>query len=618
MRRLLALIPLLALLLSTPTAAQSDCTTPTECAALALQVPVRDRIDLAQRLYGVDTLPDVPRQPTPYAVGDVATFSISNEARGGIDTFDAVLVAVGEHIALWVDQRADLDTARVQALANAFDAEVYAQTRALWGSEAQPGIDADPRVHALFATGLSPSLIAYFSVEHSYPRAVVPHSNQREMFVVNAEAVRRAEDSPAVLSVLAHEFQHMIRANVARSTAGWLDEGFSMFTMDALGHDRSMPWATAADFLAAPETQLNTWSLYGNVGAHYGAAFLYVSYLKQRLGRDLLGTLSRDDTGLYGMASVRAVLADAGLDADSFFADWAAANALMDRSLGDSWGYACCDPLDPARSSTVTGLPADLTVTLPPYSSAYYDLPITQAGPLKVQLNVAESLPLVALPSGVDDPSQVWISARADDSDATLTRTLDLRALESAALRYRLYHDLEADWDYGYVMLSSDGGLNWTPLSTPHTTTDNPYGTAYGPGYTGTSGGWLEESLSLDAYLGQQVLLRFELIHDDAVNRQGMLLDDLTLWADGTPTPLESGWEARGWLWGVNAVPLRTWVQLIQVTRGGEVDVQRVLAAGPEIIWTPTIRDDAQRVVLALSPMALRSTTPASYVLTIN
>ncbi|MCQ3976886.1 MAG: hypothetical protein DPW09_25950, partial [Anaerolineae bacterium] len=104
-----------------------------------------------------------------------------------------------------------------------------------------------------------------------------------------------------------------------------------------------------------------------------------------------------------------------------------------------------------------------------------------------------------------------WYSLRGDDSNTRLTRAFDLRPVTSATLNYSTWYDIETDWDYGYVEISTDGGETWTILTTPHSATTNPSGNAYGPGYTGVSGdgpAWIEESLDISAYAGQEVLFR--------------------------------------------------------------------------------------------------------------
>lgn len=66
--------------------------------------------------------------------------------------------------------------------------------RNLWGSEAQPGIDGDLRVHGSFAYQLGGSTAAYVSSDDSYPEAAVEGSNEREMFFFNLDALGTSFD----------------------------------------------------------------------------------------------------------------------------------------------------------------------------------------------------------------------------------------------------------------------------------------------------------------------------------------------------------------------------------------------------------------------------------------
>ena len=108
---------------------------------------------------------------------------------------EAELIATGEHIAIWVDTRATADPARAETLAREFDTVIYSKMRALWGSERTPGIDADPRVVALFTYGVGDSIAAYYASEHSLPRGIVPDSNEAEMMIYISR-VWRGFDTP--------------------------------------------------------------------------------------------------------------------------------------------------------------------------------------------------------------------------------------------------------------------------------------------------------------------------------------------------------------------------------------------------------------------------------------
>ena len=133
--------------------------------------------------------------------------------------------------------------------------------------------------------------------------------------------------------------------------------------------------------------------------------------------------------------------------------------------------------------------------------------------------------------------------------DTRLTREFDLSGLTSATLRYRAWFETERGWDYAYVAASTDGGKTWRALPATHTSDYDPVGAAYGPGYTGDSGGkWVQESVDLTAFAGRKVLLRFEYVTDDAAHARGFAVDDISIpelgFSDGADS--DGGWQAEG------------------------------------------------------------------------
>jgi hypothetical protein len=88
-------------------------------------------------------------------------------------------------------------------------------------------------------------------------------------------------------------------------------------------------------------------------------------------------------------------------------------------------------------------------------------------------------------------------------------------------------HDIELDWDYGYVEVSTDGGSSWTTIEGNITTTFNPYGNNLGHGITGVSGGWVFAEFPLDAYAGQDIFIRIRYVTDAAVVDPGLTVDDI-------------------------------------------------------------------------------------------
>ena len=104
---------------------------------------------------------------------------------------------------------------------------------------------------------------------------------------------------------------------------------------------------------------------------------------------------------------------------------------------------------------------------------------------------------------------KVWYSGSANQYEASMIRSIDV-PVTSATLSMRIAYNIEANWDYAYVGVSTDGGTSYANLASAGlTTTTNPNGNNLGNGITGsTAGAWRNVSFNLSAYAGQTVLLR--------------------------------------------------------------------------------------------------------------
>ncbi len=614
-------ILLAALLVIAPVAAQDNAsadTFPTVAALEAAVLPPRDRVDLAERLRGVRDVPPPPTTAVTRQVGEHEVFTASND--NVVLSIPATLRVVGQHIYLWVEDGAQVNNADLQALADAFDNTVYGSVRNLWGSEANPGVDGDPRVYGLFAHNLGASTAAYFAADNTYPKAVVPTSNEHEMFFFNLDAIGENFSVEPVESIVAHEFQHMIRNNLQMNEETWLNEGLSMFTQAYLFNDLD---STILSFLYAPDTQLNDWHTEPSArSADYGAATLFLVYFYERYGIDAMQKLSADSSprGLQGVDDVLHELNQPGVN--KLFADWVLANALNDTSYGDgSYGYALLPNLPtPPTVADARSYPFSYTGSVSQFATDYLTLAnFSGKSTLTISLDAPAAVGLIptAAPSG----SHFWYSNRGDMSNSRLTRAFDLSGVTAATLDYKLWYDNEEDWDYGYVMVSDDDGVSWDVLPTAHTTENDPQHVAYGAGYTGSSNGWVDESVALDAYAGEQILVRFELITDDAVNRSGLAIDDLSIPQIGYSDDFENDnggdWSAEGWLWTDNRLPQQAWVQVVQQSGGKTADVQRWLIDGADT-HSITLIKGVDQALIAVSPLAPVTTVPMPYTITVD
>ncbi|MBL7134990.1 MAG: immune inhibitor A [Candidatus Marinimicrobia bacterium] len=114
----------------------------------------------------------------------------------------------------------------------------------------------------------------------------------------------------------------------------------------------------------------------------------------------------------------------------------------------------------------------------------------------------------------------------------TLIQSFNLTELSSATLQYWTKWAVEANWDFGQVEISLNGGSTWIPLRAPKMS----LGTGQGAqpegefGYDGVQNDWLLESISLSEWIGNEnIKIRFVLKTDSAVTDDGWYLDNITV-----------------------------------------------------------------------------------------
>jgi immune inhibitor A len=581
-------------------------------------VPVRDLHDLAIRLRHLP--PDTARTVNPggspdYAVGTRRLFYASN-----VDTdeqFDiyATLEYKTEHVYMWIEEGVRVDRDDLVAAAELFEDHTYRTDRTFFGSEWTPGVDNDPHVSILHARGLGNSVAGYYSSADEFVSPVRDDSNEMEMFYINIENVTVNDDF--YNGVLAHEFQHMIHWYNDRNEETWMNEGFSELAMYLNDYDTG-----GADWIFAmePDTQLNSWPEGpGAAGANYGAAYLFTSYFLDRFGPEATQALVAHPENSF--ASVDAVLEelDTGLTYKDLFGDWAVANLVDDPSIVDGrYGYSDINPpsLDIETTYRKSDYPVSGNGTVHQHGTDYVEL--QGDSPLAFRFTGSTQIGLVD--TTAHSGRYFWWSNRGDDSDMMLTRAFDLSDVSDATLEFWTWYDTEEDWDYAYVEISTDDGETWEVLTTPSGTGTNPNGNSFGWAYTGRSGGgaaaeWIQERIDLSPYAGQEVVVRFEYITDDAVNRPGLVLDDIAIPEIDYTSDFEKdadGWEPAGFIRHANVLPQRWLVQLILF--GRETTVQRLeLNEDQTGEWVIPLEGRTDRAVITISGLAPVTTEMGSY-----
>jgi immune inhibitor A len=571
--------------------------------------PPRDPVDLARRLQGLEG--EVPTQVNAsapdYAVGDRQDFIVlrlapfgASETPPTTETISAVLRLVTPHAYFYVEDGMSVYDSELEQAGRDFEEEVYPQITEDFGHERSPGIDADPHVTILLARLLN--IGGYFSPDDEYPKIVAPLSNQREMVYVGAQG--GLAGSRGHTALVAHEFQHLVHFNADEDEDTWVNEGMSEVAGGLISGGANY----GDSFLRQPDTQLNTWSSDADVTLHYGASDLFFRYLAERLGGpEALGRLAA--TPEDGIEGIRAFLEreDTGLSFEELFADWLVANYLG--------GY---DELTTtAAPSALLVDPREESTDVHQFGADYIGVGLV-GGDAVLDFDGDTEVPV--LPNEPHSGSGQWWANRGDAIDTTLTREFDLSGLSTATLSFWTWYDIEGWYDYAYVEASTDGGQTWTALPGQHTTDEDPVARAYGPGYTGKSGGgsepvWVEEKVDLTPFVGDTVLLRFEYVTDAGYNAPGWAIDDIAIPELGFADDAESdgGWESDGFARLHAPLPQRFILNLIEVGAETKVTDVPLDEDNHAEIELRGFGDGLDKAVLVVAGATEGTTEPAGY-----
>lgn len=579
-------------------------------------IPENDPVELAARLLGIHDAPAVDPAPN-YQVGDREDFWLIDT--GADETFqtEAILEYQNDVVSFWVEDGVTFDMDDLVALADTFAEDIYPLNRAFFGSEWTPGIDNDPHVYILYATNVGFGTAGYFSSGDELPPQIAPYSNSAEMFVINADNTFLYEEY--AYGVLAHEFQHMIHWYQDRNEASWMNEGLSELASLLNGYHYG---GFASLYTSNPDIQLTDWPVDQNATTpHYGAGLLFTTYFLERFGDEATQALvAHDQNSLDGVQAVLTELdlrdpeTGAPIRADDVVLDWMIANYLADpdvqagRYAYNRYPFVLSQALP---TETITDCsPGERTRDVHQFGADYIRFACDHNGTLRFEGSTQVDL----LPQDAFSGDYAFWSNTDDESDTTLTRGFDFSAVSGPlTLSYWTWYDIEEDWDYVYLEVSTNGGVDWDILQTPSSTSTDPNGNNYGSGYTGSSGDWIQERVDLSAYAGQDVLLRFEYVTDANVHGDGLLLDDVSIDEIGYFTDFEDGadgWEAAGFARVDNVLPQtfriavlyhgnQNRVEILDVPANNDVDIELDFSGDVESITllvtgtTPFTRTEA-------------------------
>jgi immune inhibitor A len=171
-------------------------------------------------------------------------------------------------------------------------------------------------------------------------------------------------------------------------------------------------------------------------------------------------------------------------------------------------------------------------------------------GPMEFNTRQAQGLFVILPPKSVTTVigtpyagSNFYYSGAGDDLDNFMYKSFNLAA--GATLTAKVRYNIELDWDYAYLVYSTDNGATWTPIATNRSVNTSPNGQNFGNGITGSSGGaWVDLTATLPA---GNVLLGFRYWTDANTGGFGFMIDELNV--TGYPTDgaeADTGWTFAG------------------------------------------------------------------------
>ncbi|MET7466031.1 hypothetical protein [Nonomuraea sp. NPDC005501] len=368
-------------------------------------------------------------------------------------------------------------------------------------------------------------------------------------------------------NTFAHEWQHLAHYYTDPLETTWMNEGLSDFAQTLVGYadakatvfDRGAdshiycfqgfgtvqtPYNTNPRDCGGPENSLNLWgegATASGVLADYGNAYSFMLFLYDRYGTDFLTRLHRDGD-LQGLASLRAALEARGVKSPyQVIHDYQTAT-LVDKIVGESARGVMLGV--PKKRVSTASLRSTVNLDNPaayrtagaaPNGADYVPLQATGGKVLRgsdlrsLSFEGAKTLPAQPLAWTVvsDDPDRagnpvLWSGNSSNLDAAAVTRVTVPTA--DPTLRLLAKYGAESGFDYGYVVVSTDGGATYTAIPGDRTVTG-----PLGPALNGTTTGFEPHTFSLAAYAGKEILLGFRYVSDAGVNEGGLRIDDVTV-----------------------------------------------------------------------------------------
>jgi len=280
----------------------------------------------------------------------------------------AVLRAISQHADVYIDEESQLTEADAIAIAQQFDNVAWPIVNNQFGDPPAPG--GRERIAILlspaFNGGKEDELnergwsFGMFNDRDQLPDSPTnPKSNYRNLLLINPFAlINPLVDPNKWRSILSHEFQHMVNYNYHQDRESVpIDEGKAMLSeiLSGFGLPTGDPIMASniVEYQQDPASVSLLQTDYGdNLMATYGMGLLWVSYLYDRFGSDVLRSIAtHPEPGIMGASAVT------GIAPDELFVQWVQANITTPPSDEPAFRYQTIELTGDSNGSYAATLP---------------------------------------------------------------------------------------------------------------------------------------------------------------------------------------------------------------------------------------------------------------------
>ncbi len=121
----------------------------------------------------------------------------------------------------------------------------------------------------------------------------------------------------------------------------------------------------------------------------------------------------------------------------------------------------------------------------------------------------------------------------------TLMNPVSLSNTLASTLSFWAKWEIEDNWDYVQVEVSTDNGASWIPQCGKYTQPGSS-NQVNEPLYDGFQSTWVKEEIDLSDYLNQNIMIRFQIVSDGNSTEDGFYYDDFEISVIYGPTAIEA------------------------------------------------------------------------------